>query len=113
MKKLFSCCSPRMFFLYVILVVFHRLLSLLVPVFTQKLIDAIPQNSLGDLQFYGIVNLVIILLFIACLSAANYVQECYENGKILLKKKEFAQQVRILFAAISFRHRKLPAIHYQ
>lgn len=93
MKKLFSCCSPRMFFLYVILVVFHRLLSLLVPVFTQKLIDAIPQNSLGDLQFYGIVNLVIILLFIACLSAANYVQECYENGKILLKKKEFAQQV--------------------
>ena len=93
MKHASTYSSTVFFFLYVVLVVLHRLLSLLVPVFTQKLIDAIPQNDLGTLQFYGIMNLVIILLFIACLSAANYVQECYENGKILLKKKEFAQQV--------------------
>ena len=90
MEKLKSYSSKKMFILYTVLVTGHRILGLLTPIVTQKLIDAISLNDISKLQFYGLIDMAIMILFILFLAAANYIQECYENATILLQKKDFA-----------------------
>lgn len=92
-KKMEHFASRRMFVLYTVFLVAHRVINVLMPSITQRIVDAISAGSMERIQFYGILDLGLVVLFMLFLSLGNYVQKCYENGKILIEKKEFMTRI--------------------
>lgn len=86
LKRFYSGKKQKIFF-YILFSLLHKASVIILPLLTQKLVDtALQHNNISDLHRYGLINLIVTLLFMCFLSGRYYLENNL-NTRILNEMK--------------------------
>lgn len=82
--------------IYCVLIVFNLIMSLVIPIITQRLIDAATiQKDISLINKNGMFLLIAIVLFVVSLSFSYFVKALIEENYIYEKRKQMIRHINI------------------
>lgn len=89
MHEIKKYTSRKKGILFIIFLLAQRGFTILLPITTEHLVDAVTGQNLKQIKYYGLISLLVTIAFICCMCMANYIATCYEEGKLISMRRDF------------------------
>ncbi len=93
MEKVEKYTSEWRKILYILFLIGQRSFTILLPILTKYLVDAVTKQDMRQIVYYGVLSILITLLFMICLCTSNYIATCYEEGTMLFMRQDFLHYI--------------------